>query len=233
MLYSSLYGVFRNRIPNELITSRSNDKSWFKSNIKNAISKRDRYHRKFKITGNQYYYDSFKTQQNRVSQLIRDTKTLYENNILKTLDSCSNAKKNYCVIIKKLLGNTLFSTEIPPMVDPIRNRLHESDLEKATLFLKTVSNKFHKNHVPNRLPAFPDRCRSTVTLHHTTPATILKLINNLHIGKAYGPDSITNKMLKMSAPSISDLLCTLFNKLMDKEIFPDSWKIGTVTVIYK
>jgi len=68
--------------------------------------------------------------------------------------------------------------------------------------------------------------------HAETP-DIIRLINNLNREKACGIDKITNNMLKISAQSISPVLTLLFNRLMEHSTFPNIWKLGIVTAIYK
>ena len=59
------------------------------------------------------------------------------------------------------------------------------------------------------------------------------MLKDLVSDKASGPDNITNRMLKMSSNTMAPILTKLFNKIIDSGQFPEIWKSGIVTVLYK
>lgn len=62
---------------------------------------------------------------------------------------------------------------------------------------------------------------------------ISNLLLNLNEKKSCGPDGITQKLLKASAPAIASPLTNLFNYCIDKCTWPSAWKQGDVTPAYK
>ena len=58
---------------------------------------------------------------------------------------------------------------------------------------------------------------------------ISKLKNN----KASGLDSISNEMIKASAPIILPFLVIFFNKILETKEYPDEWAVGIITPIHK
>ena len=57
---------------------------------------------------------------------------------------------------------------------------------------------------------------------------ISKLKNN----KASGLDSISNEMIKASAPIILPFLVIFFNKILETKEYPDEWEVGIITPIH-
>ena len=61
------------------------------------------------------------------------------------------------------------------------------------------------------------------------PNGIKKLQNN----KTNGLDSISNEMIKASAPIILPFLVIFFNKILETKEYPDQWAVGTITPLHK
>ena len=58
-----------------------------------------------------------------------------------------------------------------------------------------------------------------------TTAGILKLLQNLDIHKASGPDQISSRGLKETAKFITPILTTVFTYSMDTGTAPGDWKM--------
>ena len=70
-------------------------------------------------------------------------------------------------------------------------------------------------------------------LPKATVKDINKLIKQIDIKKATGPDTIPPKLVKMSANIIDKHLCNLINKNIETSTFPDGAKIASARPIYK
>jgi hypothetical protein len=68
---------------------------------------------------------------------------------------------------------------------------------------------------------------------NTNPAEVLKILKSLKLGKANGPDAISNRMLKESSSAISTPLSNLFNKSFDLAKVPKIWKKSNICPIHK
>ena len=60
-----------------------------------------------------------------------------------------------------------------------------------------------------------------------------KIISKLKNGKATGIHQMPNKLLKVSKELISSSLARIFNQCIQTNIFPDNFKVGRVTPIFK
>ena len=83
------------------------------------------------------------------------------------------------------------------------------------------------------LPVFPSR--TNLKLHNisVTPKMIRKIIMNLDLSKASGPDCIPVVVLKNCEPELSYILAELFNKCLKESCFPDCWKVSSVVPVFK
>ena len=55
----------------------------------------------------------------------------------------------------------------------------------------------------------------------------------LNHNKAFGPDLISNKMIKHVAGAIAKPLQIIFNRSLSESIFPDIWKLGNLVPLFK
>ena len=60
-----------------------------------------------------------------------------------------------------------------------------------------------------------------------------KVIMNLNLSKASGPDCIPMVVLKNCEPEISNILAELFNMCLKESCFPDCWKVSSVAPVFK
>ena len=60
-----------------------------------------------------------------------------------------------------------------------------------------------------------------------------KVIINLDLSKASGPDCIPVVVLKNCEPELSYILAKLFNKCLEQSCFPNCWKVSSVVPVFK
>ena len=83
------------------------------------------------------------------------------------------------------------------------------------------------------LPVFPSR--TNLKLHNisVTPKMVRKVVMNLDLSKASGPDCIPVVVLKNCQLELSYILAELFNKCRTESCFPDCWKVSSVVPVFK
>ena len=96
--------------------------------------------------------------------------------------------------------------------------------DKAKLFAENFSKNSNLDDSGISLPVFPSR--TNLKLHNisVTPKMVKKVIMNLDLSKASGPDCIPVVVLKNCEPELSYILPELFNKCLKESCFPDCWK---------
>ena len=97
--------------------------------------------------------------------------------------------------------------------------------DKAKLFAENFSKKANLDDSVISLPVFPSR--TNLKLHNisVTPKMVKKVIMNLDLSKASGPDCIPVMVLKNFELELSDILAEL--------CFPDCWKVSSMIPVFK
>ena len=92
---------------------------------------------------------------------------------------------------------------------------------KAKLFAENFSKNSNLDDSVISLPVFPSR--TNLKLHNisVSPKMVKKVIMNLDLSKASGPDCIPVVVLKNCEPELSYILAELFNKCLKESCFPD------------
>ena len=126
ILNSTLLNIFRNFIPNEMITCRVKDPPWLNNKIKTARRKNNKLYRKY-ISGGRQQEDESKL--NELSEFTCNLLTgeTYFNSLRKKLNDPNTAPKTYWSILKRLM-NKIKIPEIPPL--PV-DGIFETNLKKS------------------------------------------------------------------------------------------------------
>ena len=93
--------------------------------------------------------------------------------------------------------------------------------DKAKLFTENFSKNSNLDDSGISLPVFP--CRTNLKLHNVsvTPKMVKKVITNLDLSKASGPDCILVVVLKNCELDLSYIVVELFNMCLKESCFPD------------
>ena len=83
------------------------------------------------------------------------------------------------------------------------------------------------------LPVFPSRTYLKLDNISLTPKMVRKVLMNLDLPKASGPDCISMVVLKNCEPELSYILAELFSKCLKESCFPDCWKVSSVVPVFK
>ena len=103
--------------------------------------------------------------------------------------------------------------------------------DKPKLFAENFSKNSNLADTGISLPVFSSR--TNLKLHNisVTSKMVKRVIMNLDLPKASGPDCITVVVLKNCEPDISYILVELFNKCLKESCFRVCWKISLLVRI--
>ena len=101
------------------------------------------------------------------------------------------------------------------------------------MFAKNFTKNSNLDNLGISWPVFPSR--TNLKLHNisATPKMVKKVIMNLDLSKASGPDCIPVVVLKNCEPELSYILAELFNKCLKESCFPDCCKVSWVVPVFK
>ena len=84
--------------------------------------------------------------------------------------------------------------------------------DKAKLFAENSTNNSNLDDSGISLPVFPSRTNLKLHDISVTPKMVKKVITNLDLSKASGPDCVTVVVLKNCEPELSYILAERFSK---------------------
>ena len=139
------------------------------------------------------------------------------------------------IITTKSFGHTFKSLRkdnhgIPPL--NLNDTVISENLHKANAF----NDYFKSVFTTENLQSFPDKGPSPhpdiddITI--SSPG-ILKLLNNLNVNKATGPDRICARVLRETSSIIAPILTIIFQCSLDTGIIPEDWKTANIVPIHK
>ena len=152
-----------------------------------------------------------------------------ENKTKECITSQTLGSRDFWQITNNVLNES--KSAIPPLFNGLE--LLPSASDKAKLFAEKFSKNSNLDDSGISLPVFSSR--TNLKLHNisVTPKMIRKVVMNLDLSKASGPDCIPVVVLKNCEPELSYILAELFNKCLKESCFPDCWKVSSVVPVFK
>ena len=157
---------------------------------------------------------------NKVTDLVRNSKTDYSKNLASSLNQGNLSSKQWWKVTKQFLKQNKDS-DIPILIQN-GNHYSSSD-DKANVLNNFFSAQSTVDDTNATLPPFepPDTSINEIVISQEDVMDILKLLDT---NKASGPDLVSPKLLKEGASVLSLHLCKLFNTSLMTSSFPFAWK---------
>ena len=199
---------------------------WVNNGIRRLMRRRKRARAKSKKTGKVADWNRYKEMDKDLKKQLREAHNEYLTNIF-TGDDDRLSKKAWAYIKSRRKENI----GIPPLVDK-NGRLCEEAQDKAEILCEQYTSVFTKDDgrvpvptVPYNLPSMP---------HLTIDANgVQKLLTEVKINKANGPDLIPNTVLKECNRELAPILTDIFRKSLRDGRLPKDWLTANVVGIYK
>ena len=123
-------------------------------------------------------------------------------------------------------------------INPPKNRIRQNTSDLNKYFTTLASNlsgienePLNESEILQLLNRVPDS--NAFTINYSTYDEVQKIILNLRNDCSSGHENIPVKFLKFVVDQITSPIDHIINTSIDKEIFPDSWKVGRVCPIPK
>ena len=108
-----------------------------------------------------------------------------------------------------------------------------SACDKAKLCAENFPKNSNLDDSGISLPVFLSKANLKLDNISVTPKMVKKVIMNLDLSKASGPDCIPVVVPKNCELEHSYILAELFNKCLQEPCFPDCWKVSAVAPVFK
>jgi hypothetical protein len=141
-------------------------------------------------------------------------------------------EKKYWKLAKEIYGSKK-TMGIPALT--VGNKVITTSIDKASCFNKYFAEQQTLPQIPfnQQMPPIIFITNSRLGNIITTEDEVTKAIKSLDIGKATGPDGISNKIIKETVTAISKPLAELFNKSFELGKVPIRWKEANLCPIFK
>ena len=219
-------------IPNKVINVRPTDPSWLTTNIRKLIRKRKRFYLKYKKTKANSDYDVYKKFRNHVNNEIKKSKQAENDKLSDKLKSNNLGPKDWWKTLKSFIKPSQ-SSNMPPLIN--QGEVTSDNKGKAEVLNDFFSsqNNIDEGEATVLDDSVENRQGNTIDSIQLTPPEVETCLRSLKTGKAAGPDTINNRILKEVSGPLSSPLCDLFNYSLTSGHFPDEWKKANITPIYK
>ena len=218
-------------IPNKTIRVRPLEPPWITSSIKKQIRKRKRLYRRAKTTNNPDIWNKFRRQRNKTISLIRLSKQNHIDKLKAKLKSENLTSKDWWSTLKYFISSEKVSN-IPPLKS--NNNIIFDATEKANLLNDFFTAQTVINDQNVGVPDVTDRnVISELSIVVLTADEVKSVLKSLPVGKASGPDGITNRVLKELADQMAMPLSLLFNQSIEDGKIPTDWKEAYVSPVPK
>ena len=216
-------------IPHRKYQVKSHSSAWFSAACAAAIVHRNHFFRFYQREKSSDSKVKFRQASNRCKRVLEAAKLAYANKIKESITSRKIGSHDFWRIANSVL-NKGKSAIPPPFNGP---ELLSSASDKAKLFAENFSLNSNLDDSGVSLPVFPSR--TNLKLHNIsiTPKMVRKVVINLDLSKASGPDCIPVVVLKNGEPELSYILAELFNNCLKESCFPDCWKVSSVVPVFK
>ena len=105
--------------------------------------------------------------------------------------------------------------------------------DKGKLFAENFSKNSNLDDFGIPLPVFLSGTNLKLHSIAVSPMMGKKVIMNIDLPQASGPDCIPVVVLKNCEPELSYILAELFNKCLKESCFSDCWKVSSVVPVFK
>ncbi len=219
--------ALKKNIPSKVIRG-NNDLPWVKNNrnVQRMRRRRQRAYNRQRKTKQDVHRKRYQVLRNQVKQVIHKAHEDYINDIL-NLENQQKAPRKFWSYIRARGKDDVGVA--PLMTD---DGLVTTGEEKAKVLAKQYESVFTEEDLSN----MPNKGRSTVPdmpeIRFRT-AGIEKLLLNLDVNKASGPDQVPVRVLKSAAAVIAPVLQIIMTQSYQTATLPADWKTANVTAIFK
>ena len=212
-------------------------KPWYSKGIKISVNTRDRLHRKSLRTGRVEDSKKYKKYRNLLSRVIAQAKDNYDAEIIEKYEQ--DKRKVWQQINKMTNRKAHKKTRVDYLVNSGGTEIHDQKEianhlnDHFNTIGSKMARKFENMSCNDPIKYINRSLLSSIYLNPTIIEEIKKLISEIEIKKAIGPDKISAYLVNISSAVIAPVLSKLFNKCMREGTFPNLLKIAEIIPLHK
>ena len=216
-------------IPHRKYQVKPHSSLWFSAACAAAIVHTNHFFRLYQREKSSDSKVKFRQASNHCKRVLKAAKLANADKTKESITSQKLGSRDFRQIANSVLNKGKFA--IPPLFNG--PEVLSSACDKAKLCAENFSLNSNLDDSGVSLPVFS--FRTNLKLHNisVTPKMVRKVVMNLDLSKASGPDCIPVVVLKNYEPELSYILAELFNKCLKESCFPDCWKVSSVVPVFK
>ena len=202
-------------IPHRKYQVKSHSSQWFSAACAAAIVHRNHFFCLYQREKSSDSKVTFRQASNGCKRVLEAAKLAYANETKESITSQKLGSHDFWWIANSVLNKG--KSAIPPLFNG--PEVLSSGSDKAKFFAENFSLNSNLDDLGVSLPVFPSR--TNLKLHNIsiTPKMVRKVVMNLDLSKASGPDCIPVVVLKNCEPKLPYILAELFNKCLKSLVF--------------
>ncbi|KAJ8020472.1 RNA-directed DNA polymerase from mobile element jockey [Holothuria leucospilota] len=225
LFMTTLFNSIDKNIPAKLSSSRFSY-PWVNRLIKRDIRRKQRLYNKVKKYGQSSHKFEFRKLRRSIDRKIRMSHNSYVRDIIGGSLKSDNTKPFWNFIKSKRTD----TSGISPL--QVHGRLLSTSKDKAKALNNQFCSVFTKEDL-NSMPVIDSSPIPVIGDIKISTTGVLKLLTDLKVHKAAGPDNVTARVLKSCAHSIAPIFQKLFQKSVSSGCLPAAWLDANITPIYK
>lgn len=217
--------VMTDNIPSKLTSVRYN-LPWLTNELKRQCRKKHRYYNRAKKTKKASDWTKFQNLKRELAQAIRQAHIDYVNGILEDSLDEGNPRPFWRYIKSQKQDNF----GIAPLKH--HGEIRSDSKGKAEALSDQFKSVFSKQH-EGAIPTLPGPAFQHINRLQISVDGVTKLLQQLKVNKASGPDDIPCRILKELAIEISPVITFLFRKSIDTGDLPQDWLKANIAPVFK
>lgn len=225
LLKTKTLEIIQNRVPTKMSSSRFSN-PWMNTDIRRATRRKQRAHTKSRKTKKKRDIKRYERLQKEVKSMINEAHKQYLVNTVSE-DFNTKSKKFWSYVKSKRQDST--------GVSPLKNAegfLQSDSVTKAEILNQQFQSAFTAEDTSN-IPSKGDSPFPDMEAIQVNTEGVRKLLLNLKVDKATGPDSIPAFILKTASDELAPMLTRLFQLSLETGEVPHDWRQAWVVPIFK
>ena len=207
-------------------TSNKNKLPWLTGKIRKLIKQKHRAFKKAKSANIDTAWEKYRQLKGTVQRECRRAYWSYIDDVLKPSMEDGN-NKPFWRFVKSRRQDNIGVSDLR-----VGSTLHNDNQEKAEILNDQFTSVFSKED-NSPLPPIPDRGIPDISNIKITAEGVTKLLKNIKVDKASGPDLIPNYILKNCSSELSPALTSIFQQSLDTGDVPSDWRNASIAPVFK
>eukprot|EP00732_Lithocolla_globosa_P000417 Lithocolla_globosa_v1_NODE_127_length_6020_cov_51.448114.p1 type:complete len:867 gc:universal NODE_127_length_6020_cov_51.448114:3658-1058(-) len=222
-------------IPSKQIVTNPKDQPWWNDECTFAHDGKCRAFKKFKVTQNSEDLKKKELAEKKASHVYKTAQEEYRADVEREIiDSKGDPKAWWSIIDRVTAKGSHASIPVLEKTDNNGNIFTaDTNKDKAEMLNALFVEKATVKDEGVEVPEVPKCTIHSVSKVKFRVRTILRLLKQMKVKQATGPDNIPARVLKECAEVLAPILARLFQLSFDSGVFPSLWKIAHVVPVYK